>query len=98
VVFDQALAAPSTDGAVRDPLGELVRGQQAAPAKVLMMAQQAIAFAEDIDRGSPERLTFAGAEPTAVEDVGNLLIAMVVEQAIDFGDDLGLELANLGHG
>jgi hypothetical protein len=100
VVCDQALPPPVTDRAVRDlkALGEFVRGQQAAPAKALMMARQAVAFAEHIDRGSLERLAFAGAKPATVEDVGNLLIAMVVEEAIDFSNDLGLELANLGHG
>jgi hypothetical protein len=57
-----------------------------------------VTFAERSDRPLTKGLTLTCSQAAAVQDIGNLLIAMVVKQTVDVGHDVGLEFANVGDG
>jgi hypothetical protein len=42
-----------------------------------------------------EGLVFPSSHASIVQDIGDLLIAMVVEETIDFRNDLGIEAADV---
>ena len=45
-----------------------------------------------------EGLVLPGAKAAPVKDIGDLAIAVIIEQSVDFGDNLGLEFADLRYG
>jgi hypothetical protein len=79
-VFNEALFSPPTDGRIGDleVIGEFPGCKRTARAKTLVMTWQVIAFAEIIDSGSFEWLAFPSHQAAAVEDFGDLLIAMIM--------------------
>jgi hypothetical protein len=57
-----------------------------------------VTFAERSDRPVRENLAFTCAQALMVQDIGDFLVAMVVKKAVDGGDDVGLELADVSAG
>src|SRR3984893_15322963 len=94
---DQSLAAPLLDGGFGDAEagGDLPSGQHAEAAQPLIPAGQLIGGADEGDLLQVEGLRFPSPAAALVEDVGDLAIAVPVEEPIDLGDELGLELADL---
>jgi transposase len=94
---DQSLAAPLLDGGFGDAEagGDLPSGQHAEAAQPLIPAGQLIGGADEGDLLQIEGLRFPSPAAALVEDVGDLAIAVPVEEPIDLGDELGLELADL---
>src|SRR5215472_12956720 len=99
-VFNQALFSPPPDGRSMDLelVSEFLRCEQTAHAKTLVMAWQVVAFAESVDSGSFEPLAFPSLQTAAVEDIGDLLITVVGQKAIDYRNNLWCKFADLGHG
>src|ERR1700719_3530669 len=94
---DQSLAAPLLDGGFGDAEagGDLPSGQHAEAAQPLIPAGQLIGGANEGDLLQVEGLRFPSPAAALVEDVGDLAIAVPVEEAIDLRAELGLELADL---
>jgi hypothetical protein len=57
-----------------------------------------VIFAEKSDRPLTKGLPLACSQAALVQDIGDLLIAMVIKQTVDFGDDVRLKLADLHYG
>ena len=99
-LLDKAVAAPAMHGGLRDAeaRGDL-RGCRRAPVtQTSVTARQVVSTADKGDLLEIERLGFPCAQPPLVEDIGDLAITVAVEKPVDLGDDLLLELADLGDG
>ena len=94
---DQSLAAPLLDGGPEDAeaCSDLAGGQHAEAAQPLIPAGQLIGGADEGDLLQVEGLLLPGPAAALVEDVCDLAIAVPVEEPVDLGDELGLELADL---
>src|ERR1700704_6200596 len=99
-LLDEPLAAPLVDGGSSD--GELCRNltcrEHATTAQPLMSAWQLVGGADEGDFFGVEGQSFRAARSVAIEDVGDLAIAVLVEHSVDGSDELGFELADLGDG
>ena len=51
-----------------------------------------------MDLSGIEGDALSGAEPSTVQDFGNFWVAVVVQELIDFGDDLRLDFTDIGDG
>ena len=94
---DQSLAAPLLDRGLRDPepQGDLASGQHAEAAQPLVTARQLVGHADESDLLQVEGLSLPRPATALVENVGDLAIAVPIEEPVDLGDELGLELADL---
>ena len=96
----QARASPDLDGTRSDAqlLRNLGEREQPATTKPSVAAHESVLVAEPLDHQPMERLLLPGAEAPRVEDGRDLPLGVVLEQAIDLLDDVGLRLADLGRG
>ncbi|MER8639733.1 hypothetical protein [Mesorhizobium sp. M1365] len=76
--------------------GHFLRGEQATIAQSLAPTEQVVGCPNEGDLLEIERLAFPAPQAAFIEDIGDLAIAMSVEQAVDLSDQVGLELADLG--
>ena len=81
------------DGKLR---GDLERREHAPAAQPLVSAREFVGASDEGDFLEVEGLRLPCAPSILVEDIGDLSIAMKVEEAINLGDELGLKLADLG--
>jgi hypothetical protein len=78
---------PLHRGRVRpQEFGDFLEGEQAPTAEARVAVLESVGASEPGDGREAEAIGHAGAEPARVEDVGDLAIGMLVEQAIDLGD------------
>lgn len=94
---DEALSSPIMDGRLRHAKArrDLSCGEHAATAQPLITAIQLVGDPNKGNLLQIEGLVFPGPQPTLVEDFGDLAIAVLLEQTIDFSDEFGPELADL---
>ena len=97
---DEALASPLMHGGLGDAktLGDFFSRQHAAIAQPLTPAWQVVGGADVSDLLEVEGLAFPCPKALLVEDIADLTIAVLIEKPVDFGDQLRLELADLGDG
>ena len=98
--FDEPPTAPFVHGRHRDAElgGDLSRREHAAAAQPVVSARQFVGTSNEGDFLQIEGLGLPGAPSVAVQNFGDLAVAMSVEQLVDGRDKLGLELAQLGDG
>ena len=77
---------------------DLARREHAAATQPIVPACQFVRAANERNLLQVEGLAFPDAPSVAVQNVGNLAVAMLIEQPVDGRDKLGLELAQLGDG
>jgi hypothetical protein len=70
--------------------------RHATTAQPLVAAGQLVGGADEGDLLQAEGLALPGLQPALVEDLGNLAVTVIIQEAIDLGHELGLELAYLG--
>lgn len=75
--------------------GHFLGAEQTTIPQALTTAGQVVSSTDEGDLLDIERLAFPGSQASFMEDIGDLAIAMSVEQAVDLGDELRLELADL---
>ena len=94
---DQSLAAPLLDRGLRYPetQGDLPGGQHALAAQPLVTARQLVGHPDEGNFLQVEGLSLPRPATALVEDIGDLAIAVPVEQPVDLGDEVRLELADL---
>lgn len=72
--------------------GHFLGGEHTTIAQALATTGQVISSADESDFLEIERLAVSGPQAAFIEDVGDLAIAITVEQAVDLGDQVGLGL------
>ena len=75
---------------------DLTGGEHAATTQAVMAARQVIGVSDIGDLLQVEGFAFPGAMAALVQDRGDLAVARSIEQAVDLGDQIGLELSDLG--
>src|SRR5271168_1522559 len=97
--FEETLAPPAVDSGFghvksqRDFAGR----EQAAAAKSFVAARQFVCRANERDFLQVEWLALPGLASTTVEDLGDLAVAMKVEELVHLGDQIAFELADLSY-
>jgi len=71
----------------------LGHGEQAPIAQPLVARPEAVALTDTADHHGGDQLAGAGAEAALRQDARDLPLGVGVQQAIDFGNDLGARLA-----
>jgi transposase len=97
--FEETLAPPSVDsgfGHVKSQRDFAGREQPTA-AKSFVAARQFVCCANEGDFLQVEWLALPGLSPATVEDLGDLAVAMEVEELIHLGDQISFELADLSY-
>jgi hypothetical protein len=92
------LTTPAVHSGLGDAelVGDLAGREQTAATQPLVAARQSIGAANESDLLEIEGLSFPGPAAFAIEDLGDLAIAVIVEKAIDLRHQVQLELADLG--
>ena len=75
--------------------GDLPGGQHALAAQPLVTARQLVGHPDEGNFLQVEGLSLPRPATALVEDIGDLAIAVPVEQPVDLGDEVRLELADL---
>jgi hypothetical protein len=85
-------SAPDFDmpGGNAKPLGHFVKGQHSPFTQAVEAALQVVFDHKAGDHAATEWLPVAGAETSRVQDAGNGLIGMFIQQPIDLGYDTSL--------
>jgi hypothetical protein len=77
---------------------DLAGREHSSAAQPFIAAQQFVGPANERDLLQVERFALPCLPAAAVQDLGDLAVAMMVEKTVDLGDEFRLELANLRDG
>jgi hypothetical protein len=88
------------DGGLRDAeaLCDLAGGKHSAATQSFIAARQFVGVANECNLFQVEGFSLPRSSSAAVENLGDLAIAMLVEKSIDLGDEFRFELAYLSDG
>ena len=78
--------------------GHLARGEHTAIAQPVATTGQFVGAADEGDLLQVEGLRFPGLQPTLVEDFCDLAVTMLIEEAVNLGNECRVELADLRNG